>query len=160
MIRNLVSMFNKSIAKRAVSARYEYHVPVKVSIQPDAQTGKLLVLPPQVLSISGETSDLSKCGLAFIVPSIRIRENYLVGESRILNVELDLPNGKVAFKAIGQRYEQMLDEHTSVSRYLIGASIVEIADADREIYEYFLSYGKKLLNAVSTTSLKLGVDKS
>ncbi len=92
-------------------------------------------------SIRGETKDLSKTGIAFIVPSIRIREYYLVGASRPLNVEVDLPNGKIRMQMVGMRYEQ-IGIHDSVSDFLVGAKITKMDKADREVFEDFLQLGK------------------
>ena len=104
----------------------------------------------------GETTDMSHSGIAFVVSSIRIKENYLVGEGRVLNAELDLPNGKVSMKIVGQRYEPV-GEHISTARYLVGASISEITDENREAYDDFLRLGGSKGN---TGSLKFGVDES
>ncbi len=141
MIRKLISKFNKSLTSRVVSARHNYEVPIKISLEPDRNTGKLQ-MPVQHLSISGETKDMSKTGIAFIVNSIRVREFYLVGEGRTLNAELDLPSGKINMQLVGQRYEQV-GLHLSETKFLIGATILKITDEAREIYEHFLSHGNK-----------------
>lgn len=154
MIRKLISKFNKSLARRVVSARHNYEVPIKLWLEPDRNTGRLQ-MPVENLSISGETNDLSDSGVAFIVSSVRIRETYLVGEGRILNAELDLPDGKVKMQIVGQRYEQV-GEHISTARFLIGAKIVKISADDREIYEHFLRYGNKRKKG----SFALGIDES
>lgn len=114
-------------------------------------------MPLNNLSITGETKDLSHSGIAFVVSSIRIKENYLVGEGRTLNAELDLPNGKVTLRIVGQRYEQ-IGEHISVSQYLIGAKILFMTEENRETYEHFLRYGKKIKKSSGT--LQLGIDES
>lgn len=154
MIRKLISIFNKSLTKRVVSVRHNYEVPIKVWIEPDRNTGKLQ-MPVKNLSVSGETKDLSKTGIAFIIPSIRLREYYLVGENRLLNVELDLPDGKILMQIIGQRYEQV-GQHISEARFLIGATIVKISEEARESYEHFLRHGKKRKKG----AFELGIDKS
>lgn len=153
MIRKLISKFNKSLTKRVVSVRHNYEVPIKIWLEPDRNTGKLQ-MPIQHLSISGETKDLSKTGIAFIVSAIRLREYYLVGEGRTLNAELDLPEGKIQFQIVGQRYEQV-GQHLSESKFLIGATIIKISEHDREIYEHFLRNGKKR----KKESFALGIDK-
>src|SRR5688572_17319940 len=119
MIRKLVSRFNKSVTKQIVAARREFHIPIKISITPDHTTGRLN-MPVTEYSIRGETQDLSKTGIGFIVPAIRIKEYYLVGQDRPLNVEVDLPNGKIKLQMLGVRYEQ-INIHSSVSEFLVGA---------------------------------------
>lgn len=141
------------MAERVVSVRHKRQVPIKLSFEPNGMTGRLD--QPKAVYITGETADMSSSGIAFIVASIRVKENYLVGEGRILNAELDLPNGKVSMKIIGQRYEQV-GEHISTARYLVGASIKDMTTENREAYQEFLSLGGKKGN---TGSLKFGVDE-
>lgn len=142
MIRKLVSRLNRSVTKQIVAQRRELHLPVKISITPDRPTGRLTAAAEQ-FSIRGETKDLSKTGVAFVVSAIRIREYYLVGENRTLKAEIDLPDGtKLKMNLVGQRYEQ-INIHDSVSEYLIGAKITQIAQDEREIYEEYLKTGGK-----------------
>ena len=153
MIRKWVSKFNKSLTERIVPPRKNYEVPIKIWFEPDSKTGKLKA-PGEALFITGETKDMSRSGIAFIVPAIRIQENYLVGQGRTLNAELDLPDGKVRMQIVGRRYEQV-GQHVSTARFLVGAQITEISKDDQEAYEYFLSHGDKRKKG----SLELGIDK-
>ena len=141
MLRNLITKISKLLSARAVSTRHRREVAIKISFEPTGKTGRLD--STRNLFITGETTDLSGSGIAFTVASIRIKENYLVGEGRILNAELDLPNGKVAMKILGQRYE-LIGEHLSTERYLIGASIEQISDENRAAYDEFLRLGAKV----------------
>jgi len=154
MLRKLIAKFNRTMAKRVASVRYLRTVPVKLSFAPNGNSERLDV-PPKILYVTGETTDLSHSEIAFVVASIRIKENYLVGEGRTLNAELDLPNGKVSMKVVGQRYEPV-GEHISTARYLVGASIREMTDENREAYDDFLRLSDKKGN---TGSLKFGVDE-
>lgn len=156
MFRNFISKLNRSVSKQVVAARREFAVPIRLTFEPDRNTGKLR-MPVRDLSIVGTTCDLSLSGIGFIVSAIRLKEYYLVGEDRTLNAELDLPNGKITFQIVGQRYEQV-GEHISVSKYLIGAKIINMSEANREIYKYFLRHGKKVNRAGGT--LQLGIDES
>ena len=143
------------MAERVVPIRYKREVPIKLSFEPNGDTERLNS-PPKIIYITGETSDLSHSGIAFIVASIRIRENYLVGEGRILNAELDLPNGIISMKIVGQRYERV-GEHVSTARYLVGASIREMSAENREVYNDFLRLSG---NKGNTGSLKFGIGES
>ena len=98
--------------------------------------------------MSGQTVDMSKTGIGFMVSAIRIKENYLVGHDRLLDVEIDLPREKVRMQVVGRRYERE-GIHDSVERYVVGAEIVKISDDDREIYEHFLRYGAKRRRATA-----------
>lgn len=156
MIRKFISKLNQSVSKNVVAPRQNYEVPIKLSFVPESISGRLK-LPANNLSIIGETIDLSKTGIALIVPAIRLQEYYLVGEERPLNAELDLPNGSVRMQIVGQRYQQV-GKHISVSRYLIGAEIISMTEDNREAYEAFLRYGNNKTNGAGV--LKLGVDES
>lgn len=153
MIRKLISKFNKSITKRVVSARHNYEVPIRVWIEPDRNTGRLQK-SVEHLSVAGETKDMSKTGIAFIVPVIRLREYYLVGENRMLNAEIDLPGGKIQMQIVGRRYEQV-GQHISEAKFLIGATIIKLSEQQREAYEEFLEFGRKRKQA---KGLALGVE--
>ncbi len=146
-------MFSKSITERVVSPRKNYEVPIKIWFEPDKNTGRLK-MPVESLVITGETKDMSRSGIGFIVSAIRIHENYLVGGGRILNAELDLPGGKIQMQIVGMRYEEV-GQHISTARFLVGAKITQMSDENREIYEYFLRHGNKRKKG----SFALGIDK-
>ena len=139
MIRALISKLNKQVMSRLSASRCDLQVPINVSIQFKKKTVSHLD-KIEALSIGGETKDMSETGIAFYVDSIRLREHYLVGEDRVLNVKLDLPNGAARMQIVGLRYEQ-IEQHSSNSKYLIGAKIVKMKDHDREIYKEFLRVG-------------------
>lgn len=153
MIRKWIAKLNSSVKSGVVAARKGIAVPVKIWFEPDRATGPLRS-PNEIMVVTGETSDLSKTGIAFIVPSIRIQENYLVGEGRTLNAELDLPDGKVRMQVVGRRYEQV-GTHISTARFLIGAEITRISDNDRAVYQDFLRFGSRRRRR----GLELGIDK-
>jgi c-di-GMP-binding flagellar brake protein YcgR len=137
-----------------VAPRRKHQVPVKIWFEPEKNTGKLKN-STENLFMSGETADISATGIGFLVSSIRIKENYLVGQNRVLNAELDLSGAKVRMKIIGHRYEQV-GIHISTSLYLIGASICQMEEADREVYQHFIQHG----DARKKGSLALGIDKT
>lgn len=155
MIREFFARFNKTVVKQVVSSRYPFEVPIKLTFERDNKIGGLKT-PPVSLCISGETKDLSQSGISFTVSAIRLQENYLVGEDRVLNAELDLPNGKVSMKIVGRRYEQ-LGETNSAGKFLIGAKIEQMPPEHQEFYENFLRNGNKITPA---KVLKFGVGQS
>jgi hypothetical protein len=154
MLRKLIAKFNRSLTERVVASRHSYEVPIRVWIEPDRITGKLQK-SVEHLMISGETKDLSKTGIAFVVPAIRLREYYLVGENRTLNAEIDLPGGKVRMQIVGQRYEPV-GKTPAETKYLIGAAIQRMSAEERDAYEEFLQYGKRRGKA---KGFELGIDK-
>lgn len=155
MIRELADKITRFFAERSHSARKGFNVPIKISFEPLKTTGKLPSSTDN-LYITGETNDLSGTGIGFVVSSIRVRENYLVGQDRRLNVEIDLPGGKIQMKVIGRRYEKV-GQHLSTEKFLIGAEIVEIGKTQREAYEHFLRYGNKHKKAAAP-SFEMGTD--
>lgn len=171
MIRKLVERFNESLKgylSPSSSARRKICVPVTISIEPESinlrrrDTGKLVLEKDSpssaALSIKGKTVDLSENGLAFIVSSVRLGDNYLVGQtSKPLNITLDLPGGKVCLQALGQRYEPIGDE-ACASKYMIGAKITRIGEKDRRAYNEYLEHGYKAQTS-DNKKLSLGITK-
>lgn len=153
MIRKWINRFRRSVSKRSVSKRKELQVPVKISIEPDVNTGSLQ-LPLKDIFVRGETSDISETGIGFIVDSIRLKENYLVGEGRVLNAELSLPNGIIKMQLMGQRYKQV-GQNISTSKYFIGSKILKMSAGDREIYNEYLK-NKRFKGG----ALELGIKES
>jgi hypothetical protein len=155
MIREFINRLRGTLVERSHSARKKHNLPIKISFESQFATGRLNS-PNDKLYISGETADVSSTGIGFIVSAIRVRENYLVGQDRTLNAEIDLPGGKVTMKLIGRRYEKV-GIHLSTERFLIGAEITDMSKADRERYEHFLRYGGKRAGATAP-SFEMGVD--
>jgi hypothetical protein len=138
-----------------VSARRRHKAPVKIWFDPETNTERAREAA-NMSCLLGELVDISRTGIGFLVSVIRVNEKYLVGQDRNLNIEIDLPTGKVQMKAIGRRYEKV-GMHLSTERFFVGAHIVNMTDADREIYEYFLRHGNRGSKR-SAPSLELGID--
>lgn len=154
MIRELIAKFNRSLSERMVSLRRHHKAPIKIWFDPDINTERSRELA-RAACVLGETVDISRTGIGFIVPSIRVKEKYLVNQERNLNVEIDLPPGKVVMRVIGRRYEKV-GVHISTERFLVGAHILELSGANKEMYETFLKYGNR--RAKGSASLELGID--
>src|SRR5213594_1428775 len=118
MIREIATRFTRVIAERRAAVRKKVSVAVRVRFVPvNASIG--LIAASERVSLSGATTDISSTGIGFIVPSIRINENYLVGQDRLLIVEMDIHDRTVIMKVIGRRYEEV-GEHLSTKRFLVG----------------------------------------
>jgi hypothetical protein len=156
MIRELITKFNRSWSEKMVAARRRHTAPIKIWFDPDVNTERARELARNAF-VSGETVDISRTGIAFLVPAIRIKEKYLAGHGRDLNVEIDLPNGKVYLRVIGRRYERV-GMHSSTERFLIGAHIDSLEGHDREMYETFLRNGNRRAPKAAARSLELGID--
>lgn len=155
MLRELVSRFSVTWVERRASVRKKFEVPVKVSFAPEKNPHNIKS-PHDNSFLSGETVDLSETGIAFVVSAIRVKEKYLVGQERLLYVELDLAGKKICMQVLGKRYERV-GIHASTERYLVGAAITDMHPDDRQKYEYFLKNGKKLLKTAGVPALEMGV---
>lgn len=140
LIRKIAAELTGFVMSRLTAPRKKLCVPVTISLDSEKNA------TAKTIYANGETRDLSKSGVAIIIPSIRLCEKYLVGEDRTIYAVMDLPNGKIKLELVGCRYEQ-LGIHDSVSSYLIGARILYMSQADRELYDEYLTYGDKLRNA-------------
>ena len=108
------------------------------------------------MAMPGETVDLSRTGIAFLVSSIRDKERYLVGQERKLNVEIDLPSGKVTMQVVGRRYEKV-GLHLSMEKFLVGAQIVRLESESNAAFDHFLRNGAGRRKS-TPGSLELGID--
>lgn len=142
MLRELVSRFSSTMAQRRASARKGYNVPVKVCFAPEKNSPVKSHGRCEEAFLSGETIDISETGVGFVVSSIRIKEKYLVGQDRVLNVELDLSGTKIRIQVRGMRYER-IGVHLSTERYLVGASIVAVNEEDKAAFDHLLHHGHK-----------------
>lgn len=156
MIRELITRFNRSWAEKMVAARRSHTAPIKIWFDPDVNTERAHEQARNAC-ILGETIDLSRTGIAFLVPAIRIKEKYLAGHGRDLNVEIDLPNGKVYLRVVGCRYERV-GLHASTERFLVGAQIDSLEGQDKETYETFLRNGNRRVSKAAARSLEVGID--
>ncbi len=155
MLRELITKFNRSLSEKMVSSRRNYKAQIKIWFDPDTNTERSRELA-RAAFVTGETVDISRTGIGFVVSSIRIKEKYLVNQDRKLNVEIDLPNGKVNMRVIGRRYEKV-GKHLSTEQFLIGAYILEVAALDKDTYDTFLRKGGRVAK-VAAASLELGID--
>ncbi len=133
--RRIVSRLRRFIGNRRGHKRVRARIDFKLSLSdPRVHSNGSRRLP----TLDGHTLDVSSTGLALIVPAIRIGEHYLAGSDRHLHLKLDLPNGPVEMKVSSVRYES-LDESSEETGYVIGARIIEMADADRASFEQYVA---------------------
>ena len=142
MLREIAARFTNVMAQRRAAVRKKVSVAVRVRFAPlFGAVGH--VKNSEKVSLSGATVDISSCGIGMILPSIRIEQSYLVGEDRLLIVEMDIHDRTVIMKVVGRRYEE-IGQHLSTKQFLVGASIVEMSPTDRAAYEYFVVNCRKL----------------
>ena len=101
------------------------------------------------LELRCHTQDISKNGIALVVPAIRVGDVYLTGTDVILRLTLDLPDGTdLTLGATPVRYHRLDTEPDQEHRYLIGARVVEIGVTDRTRLD-------ALLNQIRKSKLKV-----
>ncbi|MDX6269185.1 MAG: hypothetical protein QOD28_408 [Acidobacteriota bacterium] len=83
--------------------------------------------PPRTLRLVGRTRNISETGLAFVVPTLRIGDEFARAIGSPLLVTLYLPSGRVEIHATPVSYEQ-LPPSPSERGYLIGVRVTEMAD--------------------------------
>lgn len=154
MLRKLISKFNRSLTESMVSSRRRHTAPVKIWFEPEINSERAREIARSAC-LFGETYDISRSGIAFVVPSIRLKEKYLVGQDRTLNIEMELPTGHVHMKVMGRRYEKV-GMHISTENFLVGANILSLDGLDKDHYETFLRRGHR--SRRPTGSLELGID--
>ena len=138
MLRELVSRFSRTVAERRASVRRRYNFPVKVCFAPEQNSAVRSQGRCDEAFLSGETTDISATGIGFVVSAIRIKEKYLVGQDRLLNVELDVSGSKIRMQVRGVRYERV-GIHLSTERYIIGAEVVGMSEDDEAAYTDLLN---------------------
>lgn len=152
MLRQLVTKLSERFRKRFVSPRRELRelLPIKITLPPPAVAvmagaageQRRVSAETQGFALKGKVRDLSDDGIAFIVPFIRLGENYLAGENKILNAEISLPDATVIAQIVGHRYKPIGDA-IPATEYLIGARIVWMSEADRGAYKAYLSGSRR-----------------
>lgn len=155
MLRELVSRFSRTVAERRASVRKKYNLPIKVCFAPETKSLVRAHGGCDEAFLSGETTDISATGIGFVVSAIRIKEKYLVGQDRVLNLELDISGSKVRMQVRGVRYERV-GIHLSTERYVVGALIVGMSEADAAVYKHLLEHEPKKVRHV-TPAVEVGL---
>ena len=117
---SLLARLRRFVGNRRISPR----LPVEVNAH-------LVVLLPEVkISIEGQTRDLSRTGLALMLPETSLYPEHIRLEDCKIEVEMTLPTGRIELEAIPVRHRRV-DLEDSGKALFIGAYIVRIGDIDR-----------------------------
>lgn len=141
LIRKIATRVAQTIAERRAAVRKKVQVPVVITFEPDRNGAKQTQSSDEAV-ITGVTRDVSTCGIGVVVGAIRLSEKYLVGQERVLRVEMQVPGRPIVMKAVGRRYEE-IGIHMSTERFLVGAEIVDMEESDRRAYERFVENAEK-----------------
>ncbi len=93
---------------------------------------------PYPLNLLGHTENISAEGLAFVVPSFKMDEDFCRDEKKSLQIGLALPNETVTLQASPVHCEP-IDRRDPGQGYLLGVRIVRMDERAHEIYRRFLS---------------------
>lgn len=155
MLRELITKINRAMSERMVAPRRKHSAPLKLWFDPDVKTERAEEAA-RAACIIGETIDVSRTGISFLVPSIRKKEKYLVGQDRHINVEIDLPTGKIHMRVLGKRYKKV-GIHISTEKFLVGATISSLNGTSKDSYESFLLNGDRGAKGAAR-GFELGID--
>lgn len=155
---SLAARLTKYVSGFSSATRRQIIVPVSISLDlEDNKVQKLHQTATKALSVVGQTQDLSKDVIAFVVPFIRLGDYHLVGhggDQKRLKLVLELPNGRVRVTVLAKQF-QMIEIHSSVQNYLIEAEIISIYKGDIERYANFLQYGEKAVSIKKNSVLQI-----
>jgi hypothetical protein len=102
-----------------------------LTVQEARGAGSML---PMVLQ--GHTHDISRTGLALVLPSLRSGERDLTRGDRPLLMELELPSGPIRFQASPVRFEETARGEEEGA--LLGVHITSISESARSRLDQFL----------------------
>ena len=131
-LRAIASRLRRLVGERRRHPRYKVRLAASVVLL--GARGEA-VTPP----LEGHTRDVSACGLALLLPAVRVGQRYLAGESQALGVTLRLPAAAVQLRGTPARYERLDDEGAGAETgYLIGLRITEMDEDDRAAFDEYL----------------------
>lgn len=135
-LRTIASRLRELVGNRRRSPRQRVSLAVFVSVL-DAAPGA----PPA--GVAGHTRDLSESGLGVVLPSIRVGDRYLVGDSVTLRLKLKLPDASARLYGTPVRYERLDDgpDGQSSAGFLVGIHLNE--EGDRAALAEYLKSLKK-----------------
>lgn len=148
MLTEFVKDVNQSISDFLFHGNRKVNLPITITVQPrkgeaiwNLETGKLVTVD-SIPVLKTFTEKISRNSISFVVPNIRFNDANLAGEGRVLNIELELPNGNVKLEVVGEHYERF-GKRTSLAQYIIEAKIVYINSLEEGVYKHYLRYGEK-----------------
>ncbi len=146
MLTTLVKQVNESISDLFLRRRHD-DLSLSISIKPNKgeairnlETGELRLRESRP-TLKVKSLSLSKNKISFAVPMIRFNDVNLAGEGRVLDIEIELPNGTVKLEAIGEHY-QRIGKRTSLAEYVVEATIIYINPLEEATYKNYLRYGE------------------
>ncbi|MEJ7616268.1 MAG: hypothetical protein WKF30_04685 [Pyrinomonadaceae bacterium] len=110
IIRLLTARLRDFLGNRRRAPRHSARLAFSLSIEEARAVAAANGNNRRLATINGHTCDLSATGLGLIVLAIRIGDQYLTGEARVLRVTLELPGAMIQVRVRPVRHEQMQGE--------------------------------------------------
>lgn len=143
LMSSIVERTSKLLGTYIHARRHDIRLPLSVSLL-DAKT--MTISEPYSTAMTGYLRDISKTGLALVVPSIRFGNRFLLSGHDPLRVIVELPDGTINIQVAPVRYDRVYEEQGE-RQYLIGARIMEITNSDREHLIRYIQQMKKSKDA-------------
>lgn len=136
-LRSLVGRVHSFVSNRRFAPRCVTRLDAGLSLCVSLGNAGSKMKEIEKLRLDGYTRDISRTGLALILPSVRIGGQYLTEQNQTLDITLKLPNGFIQLQAAPVRYNQ-LDKGETDAGYLVGTLITEMDAPDRARYDTYL----------------------
>lgn len=138
LVRSVVSRVRVYFKDRRQSPRLRVRLLFTVSIH---RAGNGNGPGRRAQELMGHTRDISRNGLALLVPQVHVDGHHLAADGRELEVRLEMGSSEpISMVVMPRRYERLEDSELSCT-YLIGVRIVRIDEADRMRYLSFFNEG-------------------
>lgn len=123
----------KQVHNRRRGPRFYAHLPSAISlIDGNVQSGKVSYSPPS----RGHCDTISRFGMRFSLVGTRFSEADLSRIGQLLFVRVDLPDGTIEAVVKIVNSERAVEE--SKKKWIIGANIQQMSDADRTLLADYL----------------------
>ncbi len=116
------------VGNRRRSPRRILRLPASVSVRSAPEMDGAV----GAFAVEGFTRDVSKNGIALVMPAIRAGSVYLTREGTVLHITITLRDGlPLEFEGAPVRYHNLEETDETGGRYMIGVQITRIGDAER-----------------------------
>lgn len=137
-LRSIVNRLRAHVGNRRSAPRYATQLEAGLSLNAaQGNAGSKTKSEVEPLRLAGYTRDLSRTGLALILPSVHIGGQYLTSQNRVLEITLKLPSGFIQLQATPARYSPLEAGGTDTG-YLVGLQITQMDAPDRARYDAYL----------------------
>lgn len=151
---SVVRRFYGFMANHIHVRRRGMSLPVTISLLDLGKNPVVARLPP---AMPGFLRDISKTGLALVVPSVNFGDRFLTDGYCEMRIMVELPNGAVNIQAAPVRYDKF-DEPQNDCAYLVGARILRMTELDRKSLAHHIQQAKRSRASLAQTNFALARD--